>query len=113
MADRIGVINKGELIVVEDKYVLMRKLGKKQLTLALRQPLSGIPASLDHWHLALADDGYTLVYSFDTQDEETGIAELLSALGEHNIEFKDLRSNESSLEDIFVSLVHRPKVVSI
>jgi ABC-2 type transport system ATP-binding protein len=112
MADRIGVINKGELIVVEDKAVLMRKLGKKQLTLALRQTLASIPAALNCWHLLLADDGYTLVYSFDTQEEETGIAELLRALGEHNIEFKDLRSNESSLEDIFVSLVHRPKEVS-
>ena len=109
MADRIGVINKGELIVVEDKDVLMRKLGKKQLMLTLRQPLASIPATLNSWHLALADNRYTLVYSFDTQEEETGIAELLRALGEHNIEFKDLRSSESSLEDIFVSLVHQPK----
>jgi len=109
MADRIGVINKGELIVVEDKNVLMRKLGKKQLMLTLRQPLASIPATLNSWHLALADNRYTLVYSFDTQEEETGIAELLRALGEHNIEFKDLRSSESSLEDIFVSLVHQPK----
>ncbi len=109
MADRIGVINKGELIVVEDKDVLMRKLGKKQLILTLRQPLASIPAALISWDLALADNGFTLVYSFDTQEEETGIAELLRALGEHNIEFKDLRSSESSLEDIFVSLVHQPK----
>jgi ABC-2 type transport system ATP-binding protein len=109
MADRIGVINKGELIVVEDKDVLMRKLGKKQLVLALRQPLASIPVALNSWHLLLADDGYTLVYSFDNQEEETGIAELLHALGEHNIEFRDLRSSESSLEDIFVSLVHQPK----
>ena len=109
MADRIGVISKGELIIVEDKAVLMRKLGKKQLTLSLRKPLASIPLSLNSWHLALADDGYTLVYSFDTQEEETGIAELLQALAEHNIEFRDLRSSESSLEDIFVSLVHQPK----
>ena len=109
MADRIGVISKGELIVVEDKDVLMRKLGKKQLTLTLRQPLTSIPAGLSAWPLALAGDGHTLVYSFDTQKEETGIAELLRALGEHGIEFKDLRSSESSLEDIFVSLVHQPK----
>ena len=108
MADRIGVISKGELIIVEDKAVLMRKLGKKQLTLSLRQPLASIPLTLNSWHLALADDGYTLVYSFDTQEEETGIAELLQALAEHNIEFRDLRSSESSLEDIFVSLVHQP-----
>ena len=109
MADRIGVINKGELIVVEDKDVLMRKLGKKQLMLSLRQPLASIPLTLNSWHLALTDDGYSLVYSFDTQKDETGIAELLRALGDHNIEFKDLRSSESSLEDIFVSLVHQPK----
>jgi ABC-2 type transport system ATP-binding protein len=112
MADRIGVISKGELIIVEDKEVLMRKLGKKQLTLTLRQPLASIPTGLSAWHLVLADDGYTLIYSFDTQEEETGIAELLRALGEHGIEFKDLRSSESSLEDIFVSLVHQPKGVA-
>ena len=109
MADRIGVISGGELIVVEDKAVLMRKLGKKQLTLTLRQPMISIPAGLSAWPLALSDDGYALVYSFDTQKEETGIAALLRALAEHSIEFRDLRSSESSLEDIFVSLVHRPK----
>jgi ABC-2 type transport system ATP-binding protein len=109
MADRIGVISNGELVVVEDKDVLMRKLGKKQLTLTLRQPITSTPAGLSAWHLTLADDGYALIYTFDTQEEETGIAELLRALGEHNIEFKDLRSSESSLEDIFVSLVHQPK----
>jgi ABC-2 type transport system ATP-binding protein len=108
MADRIGVITKGELIVVEDKAVLMRKLGKKQLTLTLRQPMTSIPAGLSAWSLELTDDGYALVYSFDTQKEETGIAELLQTLGDHSIEFKDLRSSESSLEDIFVSLVHQP-----
>jgi ABC-2 type transport system ATP-binding protein len=109
MADRIGIINKGELIVVEDKDVLMRKLGKKQLTLTLRQPMTSIPADLSAWSLALADDGHALVYSFDTQEEESGIAALLGKVGEHGIEFKDLRSSESSLEDIFVSLVHQPK----
>ncbi|MGZ4957813.1 MAG: ABC transporter ATP-binding protein [Methylomonas sp.] len=109
MADRIGVINKGELIVVEDKEVLMRKLGKKQLTLTLRQPLTGIPAGLAAWPLELSNDGNDLIYSFDAQKEETGIAELLRTLNEHGIEFKDLRSSESSLEEIFVSLVHRPK----
>jgi ABC-2 type transport system ATP-binding protein len=111
MADRIGIISKGELIVVEDKEVLMRKLGKKQLTLTLRQPMTSIPAGLSAWSLALADGGHALVYSFDTQEEETGIAALLRTLGEHSIEFKDLRSSESSLEDIFVSLVHQPKGV--
>ena len=111
MADRIGVITKGELIVVEDKNVLIRKLGKKQLTLTLRQPLTRIPAGLSAWSLELAEDGRALVYSFDTQEDETGIAELLHTLGDHSIEFKDLRSSESSLEDIFVSLVHQPKEV--
>ncbi len=110
MADRIGVISKGELIVVEDKQVLMRKLGKKRLTLTLRQPLIRIPEGLSAWPLALADNGYALVYSFDTQQEETGIAELLGELAEQGIEFNDLVTSESSLEDIFVSLVHQPKV---
>jgi ABC-2 type transport system ATP-binding protein len=109
MADRIGVISKGELIIVEDKAVLMRKLGKKQLTLTLRQPLASIPAGLSTWSLALTDDGQSLVYSFDTQEEETGIAELLRTLSDHSIEFKGLRSSESSLEDIFVSLIHQSK----
>ena len=109
MADRIGVISKGELIVVEDKQVLMRKLGKKQLAITLRQPMTRIPAALSEWSLDLTEEGHTLVYSFDTQKEETGIAALLRALGEHGIDFKDLRSSESSLEDIFVSLVHQPK----
>lgn len=109
MADRIGVISKGELIVVEDKQVLMRKLGKKQLTLTLRQPLAAIPVELGAWPLEIADNGHALVYRFDSQEDETGIAELLRALGECGIEFRDLRSSESSLEDIFVSLVHRPK----
>lgn len=107
MADRIGVINKGELIIVEGKAVLMRKLGKKQLTLTLRQPMSEIPSELDAWALTLTADGERLVYSFDTQEEETGIAELLRRLSEHGIDFKDLSSSESSLEDIFVSLVHQ------
>jgi ABC-2 type transport system ATP-binding protein len=107
MADRIGVINKGELIVVEDKEVLMRKLGKKQLTLSLRQPMSDIPDGLAAWSLTLAADGQSLVYSFDSQQEETGIAELLRRLNEHGIDFKDLSSSESSLEDIFVSLVQQ------
>ncbi|CAA9889456.1 putative transporter subunit: ATP-binding component of ABC superfamily [Candidatus Methylobacter favarea] len=109
MADRIGIISKGELIIVEDKEVLMRKLGKKQLILTLRQPLASIPAGLGSWSLTLADDGQSLVYSFDTQEEETGIAELLRTLSDHSIEFKDLRSSESSLEDIFVNLIHQSR----
>jgi ABC-2 type transport system ATP-binding protein len=105
MADRIGIISRGELIVVEDKNVLMRKLGRKQLTLLLKNPLTQIPAELAHEPLELAANGTELVYTYDTQTEETGIAALLRRLGEHGIDFKELQSSESSLEDIFVSLV--------
>jgi len=106
MADRIGVIRQGELVVVEDKAVLMRKLGKKQLTLQLQAPLASIPDALAGEPLELADDGNALVYTFDAQAEETGIATLLRRLDDSGIGFKDLHSSESSLEDIFVSLVH-------
>ena len=106
MADRIGVISKGELILVEDKHVLMRKLGKKQLTLQLQSPLQSLPEALSGLALELADEGHALVYTFDTQTEETGIAALLKRLGELGIDFKDLHSSESSLEEIFVNLVH-------
>ena len=105
MADRIGVISKGELIMVEDKHTLMRKLGKKQLTLQLQSRLEKIPDGLAEYPLVLSEDGNSLVYTFDTQHEETGIATLLRRLGENGIDFKDLHSSESSLEDIFVSLV--------
>ncbi|WP_426307018.1 ABC transporter ATP-binding protein [Acidovorax facilis] len=107
MADRIGVIRKGELIVVEDKDLLMRKLGKKQLTLTLQQPMDQVPDALARWPLVLSQGGTALTYTFDTQQEDTGIAALLRALAEHGIDFKDLHSSESSLEDIFVSLVHQ------
>ncbi|HEU0307071.1 MAG TPA: ABC transporter ATP-binding protein [Lysobacter sp.] len=106
MADRIGVISNGELIVVEDKHVLMRKLGKKQLTLQLQEPLAALPAALADFALELTGDGHALVYTFDTQREDTGIATLLRRLHEQGIDFKDLHSSESSLEEIFVSLVH-------
>jgi ABC-2 type transport system ATP-binding protein len=106
MADRIGVISKGELILVEDKAVLMRKLGKKQLTLQLQNRLQQIPAELQGVPLELTEDGHALVYTFDTQGEHTGIAPLLRRLGELGIDFKDLHSSESSLEEIFVNLVH-------
>ena len=109
MADRIGVINKGELILVEDKNVLMRKLGKKQLTLSLQQAMERIPDALAGLPLELSDDGMTLIYTFDTQSEETGIAGLLRRLNDQGIDFKDLRSSESSLEEIFVNLVRKPK----
>jgi ABC-2 type transport system ATP-binding protein len=105
MADRIGVISKGEIVLVEDKAVLMRKLGKKQLTLHLQSPLDALPAEIDTGALQLSDDGTQLVYTFDTQGEHTGIADLLRQLGDHGIDFKDLQTSESSLEDIFVSLV--------
>jgi ABC-2 type transport system ATP-binding protein len=105
MADRIGVINRGELVLVEDKHTLMRKLGKKQLTLSLQAPLQAVPEGLGHWPLELSQDGLCLTYTFDTQAEDTGIAELLKKLGALGIDFKDLHSSESSLEDIFVSLV--------
>jgi len=105
MADRIGVISRGELILVEDKKVLMRKLGKKQLTLHLQEPLAAVPPGLDDYQLELAAEGADLVYSFDAQAESTGIADLMKRLTERGIDFKDLRTQESSLEDIFVSLV--------
>ena len=105
MADRIGVINKGEIIVVENKTALMKKLGKKQLTLHLQNPLADVPGELASFRLELLSDGHELVYTFDTQEEHTGIAALLRRLNEHGIDFKDLHSSESSLEEIFVSLV--------
>jgi ABC-2 type transport system ATP-binding protein len=105
MADRIGVISKGELILVEDKVALMRKLGKRQLTLQLQSPLPRLPEGLSAFSLELSADGGTLTYTFDVQSEHTGIAELLRALVDHGIDFKDLKSSESSLEDIFVNLV--------
>ena len=106
MADRIGVIDKGRLVVVEDKAVLMRKLGRKQLVLTLQSPLQRVPEALAGLALELAQDGHALVYSFDTQAEETGIAALLRRLAAEGIDFKDLHTSESSLEDIFVGLVH-------
>ncbi|MFP5340835.1 MAG: ABC transporter ATP-binding protein, partial [Gammaproteobacteria bacterium] len=109
MADRIGVIRQGELIVVEDKNVLMRQLGRKELALALQQPLQAVPAALAAWPLTLSADRLTLTYAFDTQREDTGIAELLGALHAQGIAYRDLRTSESSLEDIFVSLVHEQK----
>lgn len=105
MADRIGVIRKGEIILVEDKRVLMHKLGKKQLSLQLKHPLACVPAELDSYGLELVDEGHALLFTFDAQREHTGIAELLRDLAQHGIDFKDLQSSESSLEDIFVSLV--------
>ncbi|WP_129776414.1 ABC transporter ATP-binding protein [Peristeroidobacter soli] len=107
MADRIGVISKGQIILVEEKTTLMRKLGRKQLTLYLQAPLQQIPAQLANRQLELSPDKTQLIYTFDTQADATGIASLLRQLSEHGIDFKDLHTSESSLEEIFVSLVHQ------
>jgi len=105
MADRVGVINKGELIVVEKKAELMRKLGQKQLTLHLAQPLAALPEALSPFNLTLANAGRDLIYTYDTRAERTGITRLLAALGAAEIRFRDLETTQSSLEDIFIGLV--------
>jgi ABC-2 type transport system ATP-binding protein len=105
MADRIGVINKGEIILVEDKTELMRKLGKKQLTLQLHGKLTEIPSELGGYHLELAADGSELVYTYDTQTERADITALLAGLNAAGVKFNDLQTRQSSLEEIFVSLV--------
>jgi ABC-2 type transport system ATP-binding protein len=105
MADRVGVIRKGELILVEEKTTLMQKLGKKQLTLNLSEPLSSIPPELNEWNLSLQADGNELLYAFDGHAERTGIPSLLRRMSDLGIGFKDLHTRESSLEDIFVDLV--------
>ncbi|HKT72031.1 MAG TPA: ABC transporter ATP-binding protein [Steroidobacteraceae bacterium] len=105
MADRIGVINHGELILVEDKVALLDKLGRKRLTLQLRHPLASIPAALSDLALELSAGGGEIVYTFDSQSERTGIATVLRRLGEYGVDFKDLQTSESSLEEIFVSLL--------
>jgi ABC-2 type transport system ATP-binding protein len=107
MADRVGVINKGELILVEEKQALMRKLGKKQLTLDLPAPLAALPEGLNGYKLELANEGRQIIYSFDAQADDTGIPGLLRRLSELGVDFKDLHTEQSSLEDIFVSLVKR------
>jgi len=109
MADRIGVITGGRLVLVEDKATLMHKLGKKQLALTLQQPLEAVPAALADLPLELKAGGTQLVYTFDVQAEETGIAALLKRLGEQGIDFKDLHSSQSSLEEIFVNLVREAR----
>lgn len=107
MADRVGVITHGELILVEEKRALMRKLGKKQLVIALQAPMQALPEGLDEYALELSGDGTTLTYTFDAKSDDTGIASLLRRLNDRGIDFKDLHTVESSLEDIFVSLVRR------
>ena len=105
MADRIGIINHGEIVLVEDKELLMRKLGRKQLTLHLQSPLAQVPAELANRQVELTAEGTQLVYTFDTQTDSTGIASLLRQLNELGIDFKDLHTEESSLEEIFVTLI--------
>jgi ABC-2 type transport system ATP-binding protein len=105
MADRIGVINKGEIILVEDKAELMRKLGKKQLTLHLHRELKGVPRELEQHRLALAEGGRELVYTYDTQAEHSDIPALLRDVNAAGLELKDLHTTQTSLEDIFVDLV--------
>jgi len=108
MADRVGVINKGQIILVEDKATLMRKLGKKRLTLHLQNPINTIPSALAPYHLAICESGHALIYDYDTKSEHTGITSLLSDLRNAGIRFSDIDTTQSSLEDIFVSLVHAP-----
>ncbi len=107
MADRIGIISKGEIILVEEKAELMRKLGKKRLTLQLHAPIAALPDSLAAFDVVLAKGGCEIVYTYDTQAERTGITRLLAALGDAGIRFRDLSTEQSSLEDIFVSLVRK------
>ena len=106
MADRIGVIRQGELILTEDKHSLMQQLGTRQLTLQLQQPLTAVPEALTGYPLTLEEQGYALVYTFDAKAEQSGIAELLRSVDQLGLEVRDLRSSQSSLEDIFVGLVH-------
>jgi len=105
MADRVGIINRGEIILVDEKKRLMEKLGRKQLTVQLAEPLQALPGSLNYEALELVADGWSLIYTYDANQESTGIAELLRKLSEEGIDFKDLHSSQSSLEDIFVDLV--------
>ena len=107
MADRVGVINHGELLLVEDKATLMTKLGKREMVIALVEPMAEIPSELAEWHLTLEDEGHRLRYAFDAQAERTGIPSLLRKLGDMGLAFKDLETTKSSLEDIFVDLVHQ------
>ena len=109
MADRVGVIRKGELILVDDKKTLMQKLGKKELTLALTEPLAAVPPELAEWQPELSDEGRTLTYRFDARADRTGIPSLLTAMREAGISFKDLDTRQSSLEEIFVGLIQEQK----
>jgi ABC-2 type transport system ATP-binding protein len=107
MADRVGIINEGQLILVEEKHELMKKLGRKILHLQLAEPLVALPPELGEWDLALSDEGRVLTYEFDAKAERTGIPSLLTAMRDQGIAFRDLDTKQSSLEDIFVGLVHK------
>ena len=109
MADRVGVISKGELIAVDKKKSLMAKMGRKTLDIMLAEPLESVPPELDEWNLRLEHDGHTLCYEFDSHADRTGIASLMKRLGDLGIQYKDLSTHQSSLEDIFVELVHGKK----
>jgi ABC-2 type transport system ATP-binding protein len=108
MADRVGVISRGELIAVDEKGDLMAKMGKKTLDITLVEPLDAVPPDLSEWKLRLENDGHVLCYEFDVHAERTGIASLMRRLSDLGIAYKDLSTQQSSLEDIFVELVHRP-----
>jgi ABC-2 type transport system ATP-binding protein len=107
LADRVGVINHGEIIIVQDKERLMRELGKKELVLQLSERLADIPSELAAYHLDLSEDGLELTYHYDTRQERTGITSLLSSLSAAGINFNDLQTSQSSLEEIFVGLVNK------
>jgi len=109
IADRVGVISKGELIAVDEKKALMARMGKKTLDIMLAEPLAALPSELSEWTLRLEDDGHVLCYEFDSHAERTGIASLMRRLGDLGIAYKDLSTHQSSLEDIFVELVHKPR----
>ena len=112
MADRVGVINKGELILVEEKNELMKKLGRKVLNLQLAEPLTAVPAELSEWKLELSEDGGQLTYEFDAKADRTGVPSLLAAMRDAGIAFKDLDTHQSSLEDIFVGLIHHKRAAA-
>ena len=109
MADRVGVISKGELIAVDDKSALMARMGRKTLDIMLADPIGSLPPELDEWRLRLENDGHVLCYEFDSHAERTGIASLMRRLSDLGIQYKDLSTHQSSLEDIFVELVHGRK----
>jgi ABC-2 type transport system ATP-binding protein len=112
MADRVGVISRGELIAVDEKKSLMAKMGRKTLDIVLADPLAALPPELTEWNVELNDGGHMLRYEFDSHAERTGIASLMRRLGEIGIAYKDLSTHQSSLEDIFVELVHQPRAAA-